>query len=211
MIIRPTTASDTGGILRLYRRVAAVPGGLARLASEIDEDYVSGFVAKSLENGIALVAERSAEGIIGEIHASTAGLYCFSHVLSDLTIAVDPVAQGSGVGRSLFQSLLDRVIDERPDIKRVELVARESNRKALRFYESLGFCREGSLAGRIRNIDGSYECDIPMGWQRPTDAGAAVDSTIRSASRSEAPHDAERRYQRQPVRFPARERAIRQQ
>lgn len=169
MTIRPATFADTGGILRLYRRVAAFPGGLARLQGEIDEPYVRDFVTKSLHNGIAQVAEESGGRIVGEIHACSPGLYCFSHVLSDLTIAVDPDLQGNGVGRLLFRSLLDRVINERPDIARVELIARESNRKALRFYGSLGFRREGRLAGRIRNIDGSFECDVPMGWRRPAD------------------------------------------
>jgi ribosomal protein S18 acetylase RimI-like enzyme len=160
--------ADTGGILRLYRRVASFPGGLARLEDEIDEPYVRSFVTRSLDNGIAQVVEAADGRVIGEIHAYSPGLYCFAHVLTDLTIAVDPGSQGSGIGRLLFQSLLNRVVDERPDIERVELIARESNEKALLFYESLGFRREGHLSGRIRNVDGSIECDIPMGWQRPT-------------------------------------------
>ena len=36
------------------------------------------------------------------------------------------------------------------------------SRAAINFYESLGFLREGKLAGRILNVDGSVECDIPM-------------------------------------------------
>ena len=106
MHVRPTTLSDTGSILRLYRRVAAWPGGLARLEHEIDESYVRVFVTKSLDNGISQVAEDPFGRIIGEIHASSPGLSCFAHVLSDLTIAVDPDAQGGGVGRLLFQRML---------------------------------------------------------------------------------------------------------
>lgn len=41
--VRPTSADDQPGVLALYRRVAAVPGGLARLADEVDEAYVAGF------------------------------------------------------------------------------------------------------------------------------------------------------------------------
>jgi ribosomal protein S18 acetylase RimI-like enzyme len=70
----------------------------------------------------------------------------------------------------LFRSLLDRVFDERPDISRIELIARESNSKALEFYESLGFRREGRLVGHIRNVDGSLESDIPVGWQKPPES-----------------------------------------
>jgi GNAT superfamily N-acetyltransferase len=51
---------------------------------------------------------RSAQ-IAGEIHAYSPGLYCFSHVLSELTIAVSRDAQGGGVGRQLFATLMAEV------------------------------------------------------------------------------------------------------
>lgn len=51
-------------------------------------------------------------------------------------------------------------------IDRVELIARESNTKAIAFYHSLGFEIEGAMRGRIQNIDGSVENDIPMAWIR---------------------------------------------
>ena len=57
-------------------------------------------------------------------------------------------------------------MDYRPDITRVELIVRQSNDRALRFYESLGFQREGELRLRIRNPDGSLDADIPMAWIR---------------------------------------------
>jgi len=58
------------------------------------------------------------------------------------------------------------VLEMRPDIQRVELISRESNRKAILFYESLGFRQEGEFVSRIRNVDGSLESDIPMAWTR---------------------------------------------
>ena len=166
MMIRAATADDAVAIFEVYRRVAAIPGGLARLEGEIDRGYVSNFLHRSLDNGMALVAENGDGRIVGEIHAYSPGIYCFSHVLSELTIAVDPDQQSRGIGRQLFQVLLGRITDERPDVTRVELIARESNIKALRFYESLGFVPEGRLTGRIKNVDGSFESDIPMAWQR---------------------------------------------
>lgn len=176
--VRPGVAEDIVGIFKLYKRVAAIPGGLARLEGEIDQAYVSSFVTRSLARGIVQVAEDADGRVVGEIHAYSPKLYCFSHVLSELTMAVDPDAQGRGIGRLLFQSMLDRVVDERRDVTRVELIARESNTKALRFYRSLGFTREGRLVGRIRNIDGTLECDIPMAWQRP-----AVKDRVRKSTR----------------------------
>lgn len=148
----------------LYRAVAAVPGGLARLEDEVSRAYVEAFLIAASERGIGFVAFDES-GLLGEIHCYRAGLFCFSHVMSELTIAVHPRAQGRGVGRALFKSLL-QAVEASPDIDRVELIARESNRGAIGFYESLGFVQEGEMRGRIRNLDGSVESDIPMAWLR---------------------------------------------
>lgn len=160
--LRVSSTEDATAVLALYRRVAQVPGGLARLPFEITMPYVEGFLEPASTRGVGLVAESAAGVVLGEIHAYSPTIFCFSHVLTDLTIAVDPKLQGSGLGRRLFSAFLQKVVDERPHISRVELIARESNTRAIRFYESLGFEREGELRGRILNSDGSLESDIPM-------------------------------------------------
>jgi ribosomal protein S18 acetylase RimI-like enzyme len=165
--IRKTFVNDIPAIEALYQRVAAGEGGLARTADEITREYVEHFVSKSIYNGIELIASAADPGrIIGEIHCYANDISAFSHVLTDLTIAVDPDYQGKGVGRVLFTELLSDVTENRPDILRVELIARESNTRALTFYESLGFVKEGRLKGRIKRSDGTFEDDIVMGWRR---------------------------------------------
>ncbi len=174
--IRTARAADVSEVLELYRRVARMPGGLARLEDEVSHGYVEGFLNSALERGMSFVAV-SGDRVLGEIHACSPSLYCFAHVLGDLTIAVDLAAQGQGLGRALFARLMREVIDERPDIERVELIARETNVRAIRFYESLGFEREGLFRQRIRNLDGSVEADVPMAWIRDPErlAGKAPD------------------------------------
>jgi putative acetyltransferase len=156
-----------GAIASLYRAVAAVEGGLARAAVEMTDEYVSHFLKKSVESGITLVARQpKAPEIIGEIHAYALGPKVFAHVLGELTIAARPVAQGRGVGKALFTERLRQVSENRPDILRVELIARESNQKVIQFYQKLGFQIEGRFADRIRSVGGGYESDIPMAWLR---------------------------------------------
>ena len=165
-IIRKARPDDASDILALYRRVARVPGGLARLEHEIDAAYVNGFVVRAQDAGIELLAIDAEHGLVGEIHASPSPLHVFSHVLTDLTIAVDPIAQGRGVGRRLFEALLDQVRTAHPEILRVELIASASNRRAISLYTSLGFQQEGEMRGRIRTPEGGFEADIPMAWHR---------------------------------------------
>jgi putative acetyltransferase len=49
----------------------------------------------------------------------------------------------------------------------VELISRESNLKAISFYESLGFTREGKFEKRVRSNESEFEADIPMAWFNP--------------------------------------------
>jgi ribosomal protein S18 acetylase RimI-like enzyme len=157
--------ADIPHILSLYQAVARNVGGLAREKDEITMQYVTNNVNKSLQTGIVLIAQHPEEGtIIGEIHSYALEPRVFSHVLSELTIAVHPQFQGMGIGRMLFQELLQEVENTRRDILRVELIARESNTKAIAFYQQLGFQIEGKLARRINSMNGYYEADIPMAW-----------------------------------------------
>jgi len=165
--IRKAGIEDVDGIKNLYKKVSSIEGGLARKNDEITKDYIEHFLNKSIQNGVVLLAvERESYKTVGEIHCYGSGLKVFKHVLGELTIAVDPDCQGKRIGRMLFEKLLDIVKYEMPDINRIELVARESNLKAINFYESLGFKIEGRFENRIKSVGGGYEADIPMAWLR---------------------------------------------
>jgi len=161
--IRQVALADKDDIIQLYQTVAQRSGGIAREADEITEKYVLNNLLRSLENGIVLAAEHGG-ALVGEIHCYQLEPRVFSHVLSELTIAVHPDFQGMGMGRQLFTALLREVEENRPDIRRVELITRESNHRAIELYRQLGFREEGRLEGRIDRRDGSFEADIPMSW-----------------------------------------------
>lgn len=162
-MIRKAVESDHAGIVALYRAVAATPGGIARRPEEVSDAYVRGFMQEAAQGGLEFVYEEDGV-VLGEIHAASPGIACFAHVLSDLTIAVSPLAQGKGVGRQLFTALLDEVRQHMPAITRVELYARDANKRARALYESLGFVEEGRLRARIIDANGQPETDTIMGW-----------------------------------------------
>ena len=165
IIIRPSTLQDAPAIRQLYQHVSAESGGLARQPEEITEEYVQHFLTRSLGQGVGLVAEQEGE-LVAEIHAYQAGLQIFAHVLGDLTVAIAPAAQGQGLGRRLFAELLSRTQTQFPQVRRVELLVRESNSRAVGLYEKLGFRREGRFEGRVAGAQG-LEADIPMAWHAP--------------------------------------------
>ncbi len=160
--IRSAQTSDSTALLNLYRETAAIPGGLARLEHEITETYISNISKKATIQLVVEWLEVESPRIVGEIHASIPEPVSFSHVLSDLTLAIHPDFQGRGIGKALFAALIHHAESEFPQIKRIELVARSSNLKALDLYRKLGFREEGRLKNRIQNIDGSYEDDVMM-------------------------------------------------
>lgn len=169
MHIRTAAIEDIPKIRELYQQVARAGGGLARDETEMTEEYIRHFTTKSIESGLILVAEHpdNTNALVGEMHAYPPGPSVFSHVYSGLTIAVRPDFQGRKIGRTLFTIFLEEIGINRTDIGRVELIARESNLKAIKFYESFGFRIEGRLEMRIRTAEGNYEADIPMSWQNP--------------------------------------------
>lgn len=165
-LIRKSHLEDVNEIFELYKSVSKIAGGLARTETEITKAYVENFSKKSLESGLQFVAvdNFNAQKIMAEIHCYKLDPMVFRHILSELTIAVDPGYQGRGLGKILFQTLLGDVQVNRPEIVRVELIARETNLRAIQLYEKLGFKTEGRLEKRINNSDSSFEADIPMAW-----------------------------------------------
>ena len=169
MHIRTADIDDFSRIKTLYKEVARHKGGIARLENEITDEYIESLITKSLATGLIIVAEHpdDPEQIIAEIHAYKAGISVFNHVLGELTLLVHPAFQGKKIGRTIFTIFLEEIGSNRHDIGKVELIARESNMKAIELYESLGFTIEGRLEMRIKTPEGNYEADIPMGWQNP--------------------------------------------
>ena len=169
-MIRSGTTNDIDALLALQRIVAGESATLARAPDEISREHIEAVVAKSTTTGIFLVATEGA-AVIGAVYCYALGPRQFAHVLSELTIAVHPAHQGRGVGRRLFEALLEQVQTGRPDVARVELLVRADNVGAQRLYTSVGFREEGRLRGRVRLPDGTMLDDVMMAWHRtPTTA-----------------------------------------
>ena len=145
-------------LLALMRRAE---GGLGRLPDEMDRPWIEEALAGALAGGVAVGAWDGSR-LVGMIKASRMPSVQFQHVLWDLTIAVDPEAQGRGVGQNLFTELLASARSLSPPVERIELVVREGLTHAIRLYERLGFRPEGRFERRFRLSNGTYEADLPM-------------------------------------------------
>ena len=66
-----------------------------------------------------------------------------SHVACFGTLAVDPSLHGKGIAHAMVSDGIARLVAE--GVKRIELYVESDNAPGLRFYEKLGFEREGTL------------------------------------------------------------------
>lgn len=141
-------------------------GGIARSEEEINAEYIQHFMDQASLTGLQLVIDHPENpgSIIAEIHGYKLTPKVFLHVISELTIAVDPEFHGRGVGKTIFGNFLSYIEQYRTDILRVELVTQETNLKALKLYKALGFEPEGRFHKRIRMYDNQLDADIPMAW-----------------------------------------------
>lgn len=163
--IRSLKANDKEKLFTLYKNVASQNGGISRSVSEIDKNYINSIIKSSLNNGVSFVMDNEDKSeIISEIHCQHIGPAQFSHVLTNVTILVHQDYQGKGLGKQIFTFLLNYLEQKRPDILRLELFTRDSNTKAIEFYEKLGFKIEGKFENRVLLSDNKFESDIAMAW-----------------------------------------------
>ena len=153
-------------LLQLYRKIGEISDGIIRNEDEINEEYITNFLLKSINNGLILLGTINGK-IVGEIHAYTPNICAFQHILTDLTIVVGPNNQGKGIGRKLFESFLRNVTSELVHIKRIELYTREHNERNVKFYESLGFINEGRQKDKIFVSKSEFETPLHMAWFNP--------------------------------------------
>lgn len=164
--VRFSIPADKEKILSLYSRVATISRGIALSEEELSVEYVEDFMQNAALTGVELVVEHpdNANIVIAEMHGYKLLPKVFEHVLTNLTIAVDPDFQSRGIGKLMFTRFIEHITNNRPDILRVELVTQESNLKALNLYRAIGFVIEGRLENRIAIAGKQTEADIPLAW-----------------------------------------------
>lgn len=149
--IRRAVASDAAAFARTMGHPEVLPNLMQ--VPYTSEALWQAHLAESLAPGkghLILVAERPDAHGEPQVVAN-AGLHPANaqlrrrHVMS-LGIAVQPEAQGQGVGRALMQALCDWA-DHWGQVLRIELTVFVDNQHAIALYERLGFVKEGRHRG----------------------------------------------------------------
>lgn len=117
------------------------------------------FVRRNIQKGypqcVALVEER----VIGWCDILPIDRPTMAHT-GILGVAILAEFRGRGIGTALIRAALERA--RTAGLTRIELTAREPNRRLVPFYEKFGFVIEGLKRDAVR-VDGKYENLISMG------------------------------------------------
>lgn len=162
MRIRRACPEDALFVAQGESLVAATPGLLNASPGEIpDRAYADKIAALGdCANGLYLVAEQGDE-IVGHLLLDPMPLAANSHICT-LTVVVYPKWQGRGFGRQLLVHALQWA-GMTPKVRKIELMVRATNERAVHLYKSLGFLEEGRIRKRVKTIADVYLDDIAMG------------------------------------------------
>jgi GNAT superfamily N-acetyltransferase len=139
--IRPASASDEAFILRLTDQLGTFPVPAWRTAAEIaaaDHIILLDALHEPAPETSLLVAEEHQGKPLGYVFSSTRKDY-FTHERHAHVevLAVDPSAQGQGVGKALMQAAETWARDR--GYRRITLNVFAQNDRARQFYEQLGY------------------------------------------------------------------------
>lgn len=159
MHIRNAIESDAAAIAAAeYDTAAAQEGLLNARPHEIPVEAFRSRILERQQRGLYVVLA-DGDNLLGHLLLDPMSLQSRSHVVS-LTIVVHPGHTGQGFGRRLMEYGIHWA-RQSPDLEKIELTVRSTNKRAIKLYESLGFVTEGVHRERVRSNDG-YADDISM-------------------------------------------------
>lgn len=144
--------------------------GLVARSDEVDPTQVMRQIelARASSNSLFIVAtvpKGDDDEVIGLLLLEGAPLMRL-HDVARLTMAVTPAHRSAGVGRALVVYALE-CADASGLLRKVELLVRANNQRAIALYKGLGFAEEGRLRERLRLEDGTFLDDVCMARFKP--------------------------------------------
>jgi ribosomal protein S18 acetylase RimI-like enzyme len=159
--IREARVEDAAILVAADRDTAETPGLLVSRSSELTLESFEKKIVELSKSGRYLVAEKDSK-IMGHAFLDPMPLQAISHVFR-LTIVVHPGYESQGIGNALMKKLMDWAT-QTPRVRKIELLVRATNQRAIRLYSKLGFLEEGRFKDRVRLPDGSFVDDLAMAW-----------------------------------------------
>ncbi len=161
LLIREARPDDAPVLLAAEKETARTPGLLVSDPHELSLQAFEQKIVELAERGRYIVAEKDGR-TGGHAFLDAMPLEAISHVFR-LTIVVRPEFTGHGVGTALMVELMEWA-KRSPKVRKIELLVRATNERAVHLYSKLGFIEEGRLQKRVCLPDGNLIDDLAMAW-----------------------------------------------
>ena len=161
MIIRVARIEDAAVLTKAEQDTAQIPGLLVSRPHELTTESFAAKITELATLGRYIVAENN-ERIIGHALLDPMRLEATAHIFR-LTIVVHSGFQNRGVGEALMRDLMNWA-KQAPNLRKIELLVRATNERAIRLYFRMGFIEEGRFRERVRLVNGGFVDDLAMAW-----------------------------------------------
>jgi len=84
-----------------------------------------------------------------------------AHVATLVGVGVLPNCRGKGIGKAMLGKMIDWVKKE-TKVERLQLTVYADNEVAIKFYEKLGFIKEGLFKNYAKSVKGNYQDGLMM-------------------------------------------------
>lgn len=145
--VREITSDDRPGLVQMLGRIEQFKPDEVTVALELVDASLLDAASSGYECLVAVDADAAPTGGSGVV----VGYICVGPTpMTEATwdlywIAVDPAAQGQGIGRKLYAAFVERVLPRGARQVRIETSSKESYAATGGFYERLSFTIDGRL------------------------------------------------------------------
>ena len=160
LLIREARPDDAPVLLAAEKETARTPGLLVSRPHELTLQAFEQKIAELAQRGRYIVAEEDGR-IAGHALLDPMPLEAISHVFR-LTIGSSRIYR-PGIGTALLRGLTEWA-KRSPKVRKIELLVRATNQRAVHFYSKSGFFEEGRLQKRICLPDGNFIDYLAMAW-----------------------------------------------
>lgn len=166
-IIRDARIEDATVLAAAEREIAKTPGRLASRPHELKDNAFKEKITQlaGSNTGKYVVLESNGK-IIGHALLDPLQLEVTAHAVN-LTLVIHEGFEGKGYGKALLFHLIQWA-KSNPEIEKIMLHVRSSNKNAISLYEKMGFVVEGVRVKMIKLGPDSYLDNIAMAlWVGP--------------------------------------------
>lgn len=162
--IRRAVATDAGALLEYLKLIGSESDNLTfdgnGLPFSVSDEEAYLEAKEKSANSITLLAHLDGE-IVGCLSVDAPPRKRLRH-RGEVAVSVCRGCWGKGVGSALFTAMLKWARTDSTGLRKLDLVVRSDNNRALSLYRKFGFVEEGRLS-RLLCIDGQFHDGITMG------------------------------------------------